>query len=157
MKNVKFENKMVEKTYKNTIDAYRGVSSIILLLLHESRPIMIKDIINTEYGIKMIIYQENSIANIYVDFLKRKIYLEKTNQIYQEIYDNNPANNTTPIGYLYKNRERSITKKILYQTPDNEEKVYHYELNESGTHYVAIIKGKDELLDEENIILKLFY
>ena len=155
MKNIEFENATVKGNYKTLINVHRGLSGIILMLLNDTKPLLIKNIINNEYGVQLVLSQSENVFNIYLDFLKKKIYLEKPGKLYQEVYDDYPRRIYEPDGYYYHNNERSITKKAIFQNSIDKEKVHHYELNENGNHYVIIIKNINTVLDDEKIIVEL--
>ena len=157
MKNVEFANELVKLNYQDIIEKHRALSGIVLMLVKESKPVIIKDIVNSEEGAQIIINQNNNLTYIDIDFLKKKIYLDRSNMTFKEIYDDYPRNSYKPVGYLFQKERRMIIKNFLFDQKDNKEKVYHYELNENGNKYVIIIKSKKHVFDEERTIEQLLY
>ena len=152
MKNVEFNDEKVKELYKKLIKDHRSISGIILKLLDNKTPIKIVSIENNTSGIKMIINKDNQDTYIYTDFLKRKIYVDNPNTSSMEIYDDIPIKDNKPIGYLYKNGERTITEKLLFKAIPDKQEIKHYEINENSNHYSLIL----ELIILSLMQMKLF-
>ena len=155
MKNIDFNNEDVKTKYKYLLKDHRGMSGIMTLLLFDKLPIKIISIDNNEFGTQMLINKDGENIYIYVDYLKKKIYLDNANTPYMEIYDDFPKKNVNPIGLLFKHNDRVITKKITYKLGEADDDVKYYHLEENNNHYTILISSKDRKINEDKIILKL--
>ena len=157
MRKIEFSNENVKAFYQTIINEHRGISGLILKLLQDNDNIMVKDVVNTEYGAQIIFEIGNEITTIDIDYLKKKIYFKRPNTKYKEIYDNYPRKNISPSGYLYQKDNRSITKKLLFDIKNDVNNVKHYEINENGSHYSIVVTCKNYDFNEETFILKLLH
>lgn len=156
MNNITFQDEIVKRNYQDILKKNKGLSKVILKLLLDGDSLNVIDVNNIEKGVSIILEQDDKLITISIDLLKKKIYVEKQNILYQEIYDNYPQKKAYPVGRLYKNNEREIIETLKFRLSD-EDDVKYYELNENGNQYSIIIDIKDDPLWEELFITKLLY
>ena len=82
MRKIEFSNENVKAFYQTIINEHRGISGLILKLLQDNDNIMVKDVVNTEYGAQIIFEIGNEITTIDIDYLKKKIYFKSRLPVY---------------------------------------------------------------------------
>ena len=157
MKNVEFKNQEIKNNYQELIRNHRGLSGIILKLISEDNCIKITNIDKYEYGIQMNITANNKNIYIYTDFLKKKIYVDDPHSSRMEIYDDYPKKFISPVGYLYKNNNRSIIKRLTPILNPDKEKINQYDLIDNANNYVIIVDNQDGNFNEKDFIKNILY
>jgi len=156
MENIEFESAEIKELYQDILKDNDALSGIIIKIIQNSDSIKIKKIVDNTSNIKIVISKNDEVIIVEIDLSKKKIYVQYPNIIYKEIYSNHQKMLIEPIGYLYENKERSITKKVLRRL-NSEINTRYYELNDGTSDYAISVNDSNNMFDEDYFINKLLY
>ena len=113
MKRVEFANEEVKEGYQSIIHHHHGVGGLIHHLVDDDSTVMISNVIDDTFGKHLVIMKNEEQYTLDIDFLKKKMYLQKPQNSYKIIYDVYPRKYFSADGYLYENEKRKNKKKAI--------------------------------------------
>lgn len=156
MRNVEFKSKDIKEYYRALIKANPGLLAVIQSLLQENN-VIVNDIIYGNYSVTLMILQDNEDISIEINLLNNKIYVSKPEKKYKEIYHNIEQKSIRPMGFEYRNINKSITKKNFIGLGDKDHKIYYYDLSDNDCNYNILIEDDQDTFNEEYFINKMLY
>ena len=150
---VEFNDENIKNDYKAILKKHHAIDNILCTYFNSDNVLKIMDVINDEYNTQIIISSNNSLINLYVDILDKKIKIYDDTKQYITIYDDIPKMTVYPNGYLYQNENISIYKRPIVNLT-NENKLF-YEVNDTSNTYTIIIDCKNIQYNENDLINRL--
>ena len=162
MSSIDFANVDIKKQYKLILKEEGFLTGLLSSLEKEYQSIIIKDILNNEKNIQLIIECDGIVINIDIDLENNRTVLKSPSWEYEMIYSNYVKRIYELVGKLYRKNNRSILKKYHMKINSIYDKMKSFELTVNNKVYTIIItefKTKlndkiifDSLLDEDHDI-----